>query len=739
LTKTFEELGVGPSALKAITELGFENPTPVQEKVIPELLKGATDMVALAQTGTGKTAAFGLPLMSLVNFMEREPQALILAPTRELCMQIASDLKKFSKYIQGANIVAVYGGASIRNQVEEIDRGAQIIVATPGRMVDIIERKKVDLGGIEYVILDEADEMLNMGFKEDLDYILSAAHGERNTWLFSATMPDEVNRISKDYMNNPIEFTLGTKNLTNENIEHIYYVIRDRERYNVMKRIADYYPDIFALIFCRTKIETQKVSDMLIKDGYNADALHGDLSQAQRDHVMKRFRNRTLQFLVATDVAARGLDVSDITHVIHYHLPDELEGYTHRSGRTARAGKTGISISIVTSKEIYKIKSLEKLTHKKFIRTEIPSGNAICKKQLFSLIQNVHNARVNEEDIKDYLPKIYDELKDLDKEEIIKRFVSIEFNRFLDFYKNAPDLNAGVDDTNERYVSDLPPGIVKLFVSVGRMDNLDENGLKSFLITQSGIPEDSITGINLQNSFSFIEMKTESQDALLNGMKGATFKDRPVRIEASGARKEHSGDREWKKDKPYKRRSEDGGGGFRGKSDRGFSKHREGFSRDRGFSKDRGGFSKDRGFSRRDSSEKRGSGHFDRKPYGEKSYSENKDSGFSKKPAPARNESGRHESSDGGAGHFERKPYGEKAYGNDKGRGFKKSKGYADRKPYGEKKYGADKARSFPKRDSFEKKPHEGSGGDSGHFDRKPAGDVNFTKTKKRKRVFLKD
>jgi ATP-dependent RNA helicase DeaD len=438
VSNRFKELGILKPVLDAITELGFETPTPIQEKVIPTLLSDSCDIVALAQTGTGKTAAFGLPLVSLIDFAEREPKALVLAPTRELCMQIASDLKKFSKNIQGANIVAVYGGASIRGQVEELRRGAQVVVATPGRMVDMIQRGSVDLKNIRYVVLDEADEMLNMGFKEDLDFILSSAADTRNTWLFSATMPNEVLAISRNYMKDPVEITAGTKNVANENIEHTYYVTQERERYNVLKRIADFYPDIFALVFCRTKIETQKVADKLIKDGYNADALHGDLSQAQRDHVMKRFRARTLQLLVATDVAARGIDVNDITHVIHYNLPDEIENYTHRSGRTARAGKTGISIAIINSRDQYKIKTLEKLTHKTFTRAEIPTGFQICEKQLFHLVQGLHNAKVNEEEIKEYLPNIMAQLSDLSKEEIIKRFVSIEFNRFLDYYRNAP-------------------------------------------------------------------------------------------------------------------------------------------------------------------------------------------------------------------------------------------------------------------------------------------------------------
>jgi len=355
---TFEELGLSQPVLKAIGELGFESPTPIQEKAIPAVLTGEEDMVALAQTGTGKTAAFGLPLTQLINFESRQVQAVVLCPTRELCMQITRDLQNFTKYLGGAHVVSIYGGASIEGQIREVRKGPQIIVGTPGRMVDMIDRGVVNLTTIQYVVLDEADEMLNMGFKEDLDMILSDTPATKSTWLFSATMPDEVLRISRSYMKDPVEITVGGKNTGNENIEHQYYVVHQRDKYLALKRIADYNPDIFAIVFCLTKIETQQIADALIKDGYNADALHGDLSQAQRDHVMKRYRSRSLQMLVATDVAARGIDVNDVTHVINYNLPDEIENYTHRSGRTARAGKKGVSIAIINMKEVYKIRQI---------------------------------------------------------------------------------------------------------------------------------------------------------------------------------------------------------------------------------------------------------------------------------------------------------------------------------------------------------------------------------------------
>ncbi len=550
-------LGVAAPVVKAITELGFENPTPIQEKVIPALLSEGCDMMALAQTGTGKTAGFGLPLMTLLDFNSKKTQALILAPTRELCMQITSDLKNFSKHINGSNIVAVYGGASIMNQIHDLKRGAQIIVATPGRMVDIIDRNKVDLSSIEYVVLDEADEMLNMGFQEDLDAILSTTPKEKNTWLFSATMPNEVLRISKKYMDNPIEITVGGRNQANENIDHVYYVVNDRDRYPALKRIVDVHPDIFGLIFCRTKIETQKVADMLIKDGYNADALHGDLSQAQRDYVMKRFRSRILQMLVATDVAARGIDVNDITHVINYNLPDEIENYTHRSGRTARAGKKGISIILVGSRDMDKIRTLERITKKKFSNATIPNGYEICEKQLFHLVQGVHNAEVNEKEIESYLPKIYDELKDLSKEEIIKRFVSTEFNRFLNYYKNAPDLNsggyAGRDGGHEK------KGVVKLFASLGELDEFDKTSLKEYISQTAGISIEEIPWVDVKKSFSFVEVKTEVLDKVMSAFKETSYKGRPVRMESRGNREEGI-----PRERNRKRSDRGGGGGDRG-------------------------------------------------------------------------------------------------------------------------------------------------------------------------------
>ncbi|MEI6489878.1 MAG: DEAD/DEAH box helicase [Bacteroidota bacterium] len=610
----FEALGLNDAIVKAITEMGFETPTPIQDKVIPELLKGNTDLVALAQTGTGKTAAFGLPLISMIDFNSRDTQALIMCPTRELCMQITRDLQSYTKYIKDANIVAIYGGASIDTQTREIKRGAQIVVATPGRMNDMIDRRRVNLSSVRFAVLDEADEMLNMGFKEDLDTILSQTPEEKNTWLFSATMPDEVLRISKNYMSNPVEITAGTKNAGNVNIDHVYYIVHARDKYPALKRIADSNPDIFAIVFCRTKIETQEIADKLIKDGYNADALHGDLSQSQRDHVMKRYRSRSLQMLVATDVAARGIDVQDVTHVINYTLPDEIENYTHRSGRTARAGKTGVSIAIINMKEIGKIRIIERIIKKKFTEGKVPTGFEACEKQLFSLVKKVHEVEVNEEAIEAYMPKIYDELKDLSREDIIKRFVSSEFNRFLDYYKNAPDLNAS-SSKGDRFVS--APGITKLFVNLGELDSLDSTSMKEYISEVSGVDMASIVFVEVKSSFSFIEVKTEVAEIIQGTFKNARYNNRSVRIESRGATASGGGER--RGEGSYgggsdRRRSYGSGGGS------GYSEKRSyGGRSDRGG--DRGGYSKSYGGGEKSYGEKKSygdSGNSDRKSYSDR-------------------------------------------------------------------------------------------------------------------------
>jgi ATP-dependent RNA helicase DeaD len=449
----FNEMGLSAEIQSAIEDLGFVQPTPVQEKVVPFLLESRQDMVALAQTGTGKTAAFGLPIIQQLDTRKKSVQALILSPTRELAIQIAGDLQNFSKNLGFINIAVVYGGADIVKQMKDIERGAQIVVGTPGRTLDLIKRKKLQVNEIRWVVLDEADEMLSMGFKDDLDSILETSPAEKQTLLFSATMPQEIVAISKKYMNNIFEISVGKKNTGTANVEHNYYLIHAKDRYLALKRIADVNPNIYGIIFCRTRMETKEVADKLMEDGYNADALHGDLSQSQRDFVMARFRGKHLHMLVATDVAARGLDVNDLTHVINYNLPDDPEVYIHRSGRTGRAGKKGISVTLIHMREKGKLKEVERMINQPFIKKMVPSGKEICEKQLFSLIDKVENIDVNNEQIGEFMPVIYKKLAWLDREELIKHFVSVEFNRFLTYYENAPDINVDETHHNEREFS----------------------------------------------------------------------------------------------------------------------------------------------------------------------------------------------------------------------------------------------------------------------------------------------
>ncbi|MGF7041287.1 DEAD/DEAH box helicase [Mucilaginibacter lappiensis] len=569
----FIELGIRHDIVNAISELGFENPTPIQEQSIPVLLTGSNDFVGLAQTGTGKTAAFGLPLLELLDFEENHPQALVLCPTRELCLQITNDIKNYAKKMGNVNVVAVYGGASIMDQLRQIKRGVQIVVATPGRMLDIINRKAIDFSKVKYVVLDEADEMLNMGFQEDIDSILSTTPDEKKTWLFSATMPTEVRRIAKKYMNEPFELTMGTKNTGNANIEHEYYIVRARDKYAAFKRIVDFNPDIFGIVFCRTKIETQDIAEALIKDGYNADSLHGDLSQQQRDKVMKRYRERNLQLLIATDVAARGIDVNDVTHVINYSLPDEVENYTHRSGRTARAGKTGVSISIINAKELGKIRQIERGLGKRFVKAEIPTGFDVCEKQLFSIVHKVHNVQVNEEQIEQYLPRIMEEFKDMTKEDFIKRFASIEFNRFLDYYKNAPDLNASMeegrrersDDRHERGASSGPSAYTRLFINLGSVDEFNRGDLLGYICNTTKISGRTVGKIDVKGVYSFFEVPNEEVEKVMTNFKEIEFKGRPVRIEVSGeGTSDNRGGGERREGGYRGGERREGGGGYRG-------------------------------------------------------------------------------------------------------------------------------------------------------------------------------
>jgi ATP-dependent RNA helicase DeaD len=550
--KSFETLGLSKGLVESVLQIGFETPTPIQEMAIPVLLKGNRDFVGLAQTGTGKTAAFGLPLLELIDVESRFTQALVLAPTRELGLQIASDLENFTEKFKPFNIVAVYGGSSISEQIRKVKRGAQIIVATPGRLIDLIERKAINLSTIQYVVLDEADEMLNMGFKEDLDKILSFTPDEKNTWLFSATMPREVKAIMKNYMSDPHELTVGEQNVGNVNIEHFYVMVQERDKYLALKRILDDNPEIFGLIFCRTRIDTQRIAEMLMKDGYNADALHGDLTQQQRDRVMLKFRNRSLQILVATDVAARGIDVEDISHVIHMNMPDEMEFYTHRSGRTARAGKKGISVAMISRKELGRVKQLEKTLKAPFKRMMVPTGSQVCQKQLLALMHKVREVKVNEAEIAEFLPAVYEELNDLTKPELIKRFASIEFNRFLDYYRNAPDLNqddrkssVGVGE-GDRYVTGS-----RFFINLGKMDGLDPGNMLGFIEDVSGVSRKFIGKMELKGAYSFFEVEKDKAEMLLNEFKGVEYKGRQVRIEiterrTSDSRKESSG-REYRK------------------------------------------------------------------------------------------------------------------------------------------------------------------------------------------------
>ncbi|WP_321439153.1 DEAD/DEAH box helicase [uncultured Bacteroides sp.] len=541
--KTFEELGVSPEILKAIEEMGYESPMPVQEEVIPYLLGEGNDVVALAQTGTGKTAAFGLPIIQGINISNRVPQALILCPTRELCLQIAGDLNDYSKYVDGLKILPVYGGSSIESQIRSLKNGVHIIVATPGRLLDLMERKTVKLATVSNVIMDEADEMLNMGFTDSINAILAEVPKDRNTLLFSATMSPEIARISKNYLNNAKEITVGTKNEGSKNVKHIYYTVQAKDKYLALKRIADYYPQIYGIVFCRTRKETQEIADKLIQDGYNADSLHGELSQQQRDAVMQKFRVRNIQILVATDVAARGLDVDDLTHVINYGLPDETESYTHRSGRTGRAGKTGISISIINLREKGKMRDIERKIGKKFIIGEMPTGKQICEKQLIKVIDDIEKVKVNEEEIADFMPDIYRKLEWLEKEDIIKRMVSLEFNRFLEYYRDAEDLQAPTSEgrgerntrsrSTERGGHQPEPGFTRMFINAGKADNFYPNQLIE-LINKSTKRRVQIGKIDLLKSFSFFEIEDSQAKSVMESLNQASLNGRSISVEIAG-------------------------------------------------------------------------------------------------------------------------------------------------------------------------------------------------------------
>ena len=587
---TFKDLGLRPEVLQALNDLGFENPTPIQEEAIPELLNSQRDLVGLAQTGTGKTAAFGLPLIELTDFTKKHVQALIVAPTRELGMQIASDMKTFTKHVQGARVATIYGGASIDKQAKEIRSGAQIVVATPGRLIDMMKRKIIKLGEVNVVVLDEADEMLNMGFKEDIDSILEQTPEQRNVWLFSATMPKEVAKIAKNYMSNPFEVTVGTKNTTAANLEHVYYTIKERDRYPALKRILDLHPNIYGVIFCRTKRATQEVADKLMHDGYSAEPLHGDLSQGQRDAVMGKFRKRTIQMLVATDVAARGIDVNDITHVVNYNLPEEVENYTHRSGRTARAGKHGISVALVSPREIGKIKSIERIIGKEFEKGEIPSGDEVSKAQLFHLIETVKTTEVKEE-LGKYLPAILEQFEDLEKEDIIKLFVSSEFNPMLEYYQKSYDLNASVSARDrERGNRDASrdrgrnrdrndENKQRFHVNQGEEGGLNKGAVLRLVCQHSDISSGEVGRIDLFREFSFFEVDKKYADQVLQGMRSAEFNGEGLKVEFAGDKK-GGGNRG--RSRGGDRGGSRGGGGYKGNGggsrSGGVSSHRKGNS-----------------------------------------------------------------------------------------------------------------------------------------------------------------
>ncbi|MEN2720372.1 DEAD/DEAH box helicase [Capnocytophaga sputigena] len=535
----FEQLGLDEPILKAISDMGFETPSEIQQKAIPTLLANGADMVALAQTGTGKTAAFGFPLLQLIDTDSRVTQGLILSPTRELCLQIASELRNYAKYLPKVNVVAVYGGASIEEQARSLKKGAQIIVATPGRMQDMIRRNFVDITNINYCVLDEADEMLNMGFYEDITAILSHTPQEKSTWLFSATMPNEVAKIARKFMRKPIEITVGTRNQATNTVQHEYYVVSGRHRYQALKRLADANPDIFSVVFCRTKRDTQAVAEKLIEDGYNAAALHGDLSQNQRDLVMKSFRARQIQMLVATDVAARGIDVDDITHVIHYQLPDEIETYNHRSGRTGRAGKSGISMVILPKSEVKKIKTIEKMIGQPFEQKQLPSGMEICEIQLYHLANNLKNTEVNPA-IDDYLPAIYKELKEVNREELIKKIFSVEFTRFFNYYKNAENLSV----ENERESrSGGNSDEVRYFINIGERDGYDWKSLKDFLKATLNLGRDDVFKVDVKNSFSFFNTDADLSDLVMSTFTDFQMDGRFINVELStkGAGRDRGG------------------------------------------------------------------------------------------------------------------------------------------------------------------------------------------------------
>lgn len=551
---TFEGLGIDARLVQATNELGFVNPTPIQEQAIPVLLGGTTDFVGLAQTGTGKTAAFGIPLLQLIDAKEKYPQALVVCPTRELCMQIVKEIELFKKHLPGMHVVAVYGGTSISMQIRDLKRGVQIVVATPGRLIDLIERKAIDLARIKYIVLDEADEMLNMGFRDDIEFILKNTPIKESTWLFSATMPPEVRQVSKRYMKTPVEVTVGKMNTANVNIDHQYYVTQAQHRYDTLKRIIDFNPGIYGIIFTRTKLDAQALAEKLTREGYDIDALHGDLTQVQRDKVMGQFRDKTLQLLIATDVAARGIDVQGITHVINFELPDDMEVYTHRSGRTGRAGLSGICISVVHARETFKLRQIEKLIQASINRMDIPSGKDVCRKQFFHFMDKLLQADISHGDYETYVPMLEEKFAGISKEDVLKRVAAMEFDRFLKYYENAEDLNVREDRRARREITDERRGdqgrsrdtrsrefngngdYMRLFVNLGTKDGFYKSSFLQFILDMSDLKKEVLGRIDMKDMNSWIEIDKTVAGKMIKAIDGKTYKGRRIRMNDANSR-----------------------------------------------------------------------------------------------------------------------------------------------------------------------------------------------------------
>lgn len=560
MNSNFEQLGLSSKTLKAVDELGFATPTPIQEKVIPYILQNSGDIVGLAQTGTGKTAAFGLPILEKTDLNERNVQTLVLCPTRELCLQITHDMESYSRYIPSLSITPVYGGAGMSEQIRAVRQGTHVIVATPGRLLDLINRKVANIGNIQHLVLDEADIMMNMGFKEELDAILETAPHDRQTLLFSATMPKEVAHIALNYMKDPVELSVGRKNSAAESVEHQYFMVPAKDKYSALKRIVDYYPDVYGIIFCRTRVSTQEIADNLIKDGYSAESLHGDLSQVQREYVMRKFRDKHIRLLVATDIAARGLDVNNLTHVINYDLPDETDAYTHRSGRTGRAGKTGLSLTIINMKERYKIERIEKSVKVKIVSTPVPLGRQICEKQLIHLTDRLTSVKLEDDKLSPYMPAVMEKLADVSKEDLVRHFISLEFSRFLNYYHNLPDLAPMIREKEKTVVKksrskeslplrrersryeDEPSdrksrgkngknGFTSVMINFGRQDQILPPQLIGLINQTTKNRHIRLGRIDIDKNFSKIQVESRYVDDVFNALKGSKFRGRKIQIE----------------------------------------------------------------------------------------------------------------------------------------------------------------------------------------------------------------